>query len=235
MKICEKKNFTVLFNGDSITDGGRGHSMDCNHIMGHGYCEMAAADIGVKYLKSMPKFVNRGVGGQKLSQMAEKWQKDVLDIRPDVLSILIGANDYEDLDLASWEMQLSDLIETTMKEIPGIRIVLMEPFYIKNPPIDEPYKDVPHPLCEEYFDWVNFHLSEETLNHNMANCEKVQGAVKRIADKYGCTFVPLQKMLEDALVDMPLSYLIWDGVHPTFIGHRLIADQWLAYASDLFE
>ena len=87
------KNDIVLFSGDSITDGNRGKSMDCNHIMGHGYQYIVASRLALDNAENMPKFINKGYSGENAIDLLKKWQTDVLDNKPTVLSILVGVNE----------------------------------------------------------------------------------------------------------------------------------------------
>ena len=87
------KNDVVLFSGDSITDGDRGKSMDCNHIMGHGYQYIVAGRLALDNAENMPKFINKGYSGENAEGLLEKWQADVIDNKPTILSILVGVND----------------------------------------------------------------------------------------------------------------------------------------------
>src|SRR5947209_11767374 len=84
---------TFLFQGDSITDGNRTRNNDWNHVMGHGYQYIIASKLWYDFPKKGLHFFNRGVSGNKVTDLAERWQQDTLDIKPDVLSILIGIND----------------------------------------------------------------------------------------------------------------------------------------------
>src|SRR3954470_23665676 len=83
----------ILFQGDSITDGNRGRSLDPNHILGHGYAFIVAAKYGSQYPKRHLTFLNRGVSGNTVADLTKRWDKDTIDLKPDVLSILIGIND----------------------------------------------------------------------------------------------------------------------------------------------
>ncbi|TCM43751.1 GDSL-like lipase/acylhydrolase family protein [Kribbella sp. VKM Ac-2568] len=83
----------VVFQGDSITHGGRGETEDPNHVLGHSYPFLIAAEAGATHPDLGRRFVNRGISGHTLAAMTARWQRDVLDLRPDVLSILIGVND----------------------------------------------------------------------------------------------------------------------------------------------
>ena len=82
-----------MFQGDSITDGNRGRSADPNHILGHGYVFIIAAKYGAAFPEAKLDFMNRGVSGNTVLDLEKRWQKDALDLKPDLLSILIGVND----------------------------------------------------------------------------------------------------------------------------------------------
>src|SRR5580693_2752855 len=93
----------ILFQGDSITDGNRGRSLDPNHILGHGYAFIIAAKFGAAFPEANLEFFNRGVSGNTVLDLEKRWQKDTLDLRPDVLSILIGVNDRGRVPLDEYE------------------------------------------------------------------------------------------------------------------------------------
>ena len=80
----------ILFQGDSITDGNRGRNADPNHILGHGYQFLIAAHYGAELAERDLVFMNRGISGNRVSDLARRWQKDTIDLKPDLLSILIG-------------------------------------------------------------------------------------------------------------------------------------------------
>jgi len=83
----------ILFQGDSITDGNCGRNEDPNHILGHGYVFLIAARHGAAFPDLKLDFINRGVSGNTVLDLEKRWQKDTLDLKPDILSILIGVND----------------------------------------------------------------------------------------------------------------------------------------------
>jgi lysophospholipase L1-like esterase len=92
-KTSIPKGLKVLFQGDSITDGNRGRTSDPNHIMGHGYAFAASSRIGADFPEAGLQFYNRGISGNKITDLEKRWQADALDIKPDVLSVLVGIND----------------------------------------------------------------------------------------------------------------------------------------------
>src|SRR3954466_4147847 len=83
----------ILFQGDSITDGNRGRTADPNHILGHGYAFIIAAKYAAQFPAQHLTFINRGISGNKVSDLAKRWTSDALLLKPTVLSILIGIND----------------------------------------------------------------------------------------------------------------------------------------------
>ena len=92
-----KKNDVVLFQGDSITDMGRDRKNfkpNDARALGPGYCNHAAAGLLNKMPEKQLSVYSRGISGNKVYQLLDRWQKDCIDLKPNVLSILIGVNDY---------------------------------------------------------------------------------------------------------------------------------------------
>src|SRR3984957_18211922 len=89
-----KENFVILFQGDSITDGGRQRTgNDLNHSMGQDYAYILAAQIGSDIPERNLHFINRGVSGDRVPDLALRWHDDALALKPNILSILVGIND----------------------------------------------------------------------------------------------------------------------------------------------
>ena len=117
----------VLYIGDSVTDGGWGRSggsalpsekrnhSDQNHVYGHSYMMLCAAHYQSLYPYGNLEFFNRGISGNTLTDLEQRWEQDVLALKPDVLSILIGTNDVgeylkkpeADFDLQNWDLCLN--------------------------------------------------------------------------------------------------------------------------------
>jgi lysophospholipase L1-like esterase len=87
------ENTRFLFQGDSITDGNRGRNNDLNHILGHGYVFSITSKLGYDLPQKAFHFVNKGISGNKITDLVGRWEKEALDIKPQVLSILVGVND----------------------------------------------------------------------------------------------------------------------------------------------
>lgn len=231
------KNDVVLFSGDSITDGNRGKSMDCNHIMGHGYQYIVASRLALENAENMPKFINKGYSGEVAEGLLEKWQADVIDNKPTVLSILVGVNDggygYFDKitpDEAAMrhETNLRAILEKTRTELGNIKIILCEPFYFPLDKSDYSYKNSPHPDgVEGPFKRPDSNDPEDSVAYREAANIRIRAATKKLAEEYDCIFVPLYDKIKENAERSKIEYFIWDGTHPSIAGHMLIAEEWL--------
>jgi len=92
-KITSGKNTVFLFQGDSITDGNRTRDNDWNHVIGHGYAYLIASRLWYNHPDQQWMFYNRGISGNTVNDLYNRWQPDVIDLKPDVISILVGIND----------------------------------------------------------------------------------------------------------------------------------------------
>ena len=232
----------VLFSGDSITDGNRGRSMDCNHIMGHGYAEMISGRLGMDNWERRPKFVNKGYSGAGISRLYETWNQDVLQNKPTILSILVGINDVfagenmsGDINAQRYEENYRRLLQDTIETLPGIKIVLCEPFYIPARNHQMPYENAPHLLCEPYFTPLNAVETPELIAYRQSEVRKLQRIVSHLAREFQCVFVPFQNMFERLIKESETEYFLWDGFHPTIVGHSFMAQQWLEYVQKAVE
>lgn len=202
---------TVLFQGDSITDTGwnreKGGTPNIQAALGSGYAWFAAAALLTDRPHDGLKIFNRGVSGHKVFQLAERWQRDCLDLKPNVLSILIGVNDiWHTLTgnyrgtVQIYERDYRALLERTTKELPHVKLVICEPFVLKCGAVNEKW----FPEFDEY-----------------------RAAAKRVADQFHATFVPFQSMFDTALQFAPPEHWAMDGVHPSSAGAALMAHHWL--------
>ena len=201
---------TILFQGDSITDAGRQRGASGpNHRegLGRGYVFHLAGML----LKDSPhkelELYNRGISGNKVFQLAERWGADCLDIKPDVLSILIGVNDFWHTlsnsyngTAAVYERDFRKLLDNTMEKLPEVKIIIGEPFIVKGgTAITAQW----YPAFKDY-----------------------QEASFNIARDYNCAFVPYQAYFDQALEEAPAAFWCPDGVHPSIAGAALMAEAW---------
>jgi len=203
-----KANARILFQGDSITDGNRGRNEDPNHILGHGYCFIIAAKYGSQFAERKLTFLNRGVSGNRVTDLAARWQKDTLDLKPDVLSILIGINDSGHVPLDQYEQIYDKLLDDAKASNPNLRFILCEPFYLP--------KD-----------------GHNEADERDQDVKKRQAIVAKLAEKHHAVLVKFQHVFDEACQRAPAQYWVWDAVHPTYSGHQLLADEWIKAVSQL--
>lgn len=201
----------ILFQGDSITDGGYEKNGDRNHNMGQSYPYLIASRLGYLYPEKNYEFINRGMSGNTCAQLCGRWQEDALDLKPDVISILIGANDagreagsLPELSYHGMEAAMDLLLGQTREILPDTKVILLEPFLL---------------------DSGNF--PRELFARRKEILQDYQKMIRRKAEEYGTMFVPLQEEFQKAAEKMPAPYWLWDSVHPTYAGHGLIADVFL--------
>jgi lysophospholipase L1-like esterase len=205
------KDNVILFQGDSITDAGRNkedNSHNTPRALGSGYAVLAAAAMLEKFASLNLKIYNKGISGNKVFQLAERWDKDCLEIKPDVLSILIGVNDiWHKLNgqyNGTPEIYKRDylaLLERTRNALPNIKLVICEPFAVKG------VKAVDDKWYPEFYEY--------------------QKIAREIADQAGAVFIPFQKVYDEAQKMAPGVYWTGDGVHASLAGAQLMASAWL--------
>lgn len=213
-RIRIAKGDVILFQGDSITDAGRDKdagtaALPNNHAaLGHGYAWLAGVELLVDRPKDGLKIFNRGISGNKVFQLADRWQADCLDLKPDLLSILIGVNDYwHTIDprvgykgtVGIYERDFRALIERTKKALPKVKLVICEPFVLR-------YGAVTDKWFPEF--------------------DRYRAAAKRVAKDFHTTFVPFQAMFDEAVKYAPPAQWVADGVHPSPTGAALMAHFW---------
>jgi lysophospholipase L1-like esterase len=195
----------ILFQGDSITDGGRQRTgSDFNHIMGQGYAYILAAEIGAQSPERELVFVNRGDSGDRVPDLEARWQQDTIALHPQLLSILIGVNDMISegdrvVTAEQFEAGYDHLLAETIAALPTTKIVLGEPFLM--------------PVGKRKANYADL----------MVEMKKRQAAVDRLAAKYHLPVVLYQQAFDDALAKAPAEHWSWDGIHPTYAGHGLMA------------
>ena len=202
---------TVLFQGDSITDAGREKQRELPNngsSFGGGYAFLAASHLLNSFPEEKLTIYNRGISGNKVYQLADRWDKDCLDLNPDVLSILIGVNDYwhkrngkYDGTVEIYENDYMKLLERTKKALPDVKLVLCEPFYV-----------------------LETRAVDETWIEPM---KKYQAAAKRVSEVFDTLWVPYQTVFDEAIKHAPGTYWTADGVHPSMAGAQLMAEAWL--------
>lgn len=210
----------ILFQGDSITDCGR--SRDNNTALGTGYATLVQAQLGFENPEQM-KFLNRGISGNRIVDVYARIKADIINLKPDVMSILIGVNDVwhelavqNGVDADKFEKIYCMLIEEIKEALPEIKIMILEPFCLKGCATEN---------CEAQPDRWNIFYSE---------VKKRAEKARAVAEKYNLPFVELQDKFEKAAEHTEDTYWLADGVHPTAMGHELIKREWVKFYQQLF-
>ena len=219
----------VLFIGDSITDGNWGNACgmpkptaerslwDMNHIYGSGYMYLCASHYQGDFPEKEYAFFNRGISGNTLRDLEKRWEEDVIGMKPDVLSVLVGTNDVhyylqgdkkEPFDFEGWEKCYRSLLDRFLQANPELKIVVGTPFVANV---------------------GNMRKSEDFAERDSL-VRRCAAIVERIAKDYQTVFLPYNAMFDEILGTAPASqdtYWIWDGIHPTPAGHKRMADMWI--------
>jgi len=213
-KIKLEKDDIILFQGDSITDWGRGHRAllpNTTNGLGSGYVLLTAAHLLQNFPEKNLFIYNKGVSGNKVYQLNERWESDCLLYKPDILSIHIGVNDFWHTVVYGYkgtiETYISDyhkLLTRTKLALPDIKFVICEPFAVKGVgSVDDR--------------WLPY--------------ERFRTAARQIAEEYHATFVPFQSVFDKAIHVAHPSYWSIDGIHPSVAGTALMAKAWTEVVS----
>ncbi len=205
----------LLFQGDSITDMQWGRNQaDRNHYLGHSYVYLIAARLGVDMPEAQLDIYNRGMSGHKVGDLRARWQKDAIDMKPDLLSILIGINDVgrnlDGVDIVTWESDYRYILDASRKANPELRLVLLDPFVVASGRFED---------AEAFKPW-----------HDQV--ERLLPIVGQIATDYDAVHIKTQEIFDTASEAVSPEQWIWDGVHPLPQGHELIARHWLEAVSE---
>lgn len=203
----------ILFQGDSVTDVSRNRDNDV--YAGHGYATMIKGRLGFEHPGEY-EFLNRGVSGNRIVDVYARIKCDLINLKPDVLSVLIGINDvwhefsYQNGVAVDKFERMYDMLLSDVKEaLPDIQILVLEPFMLPGAATQD---------TEEIPDRLAGFVRETALRAQ---------AARRVAEKHGATFVPLQDKFNEACKLAEPSYWLHDGVHPTAMGHELITRAWV--------
>lgn len=209
-KLEIRENDTILFIGDSITDVGRSRTLDAD--LGRGFPHLIAAELLKQYPEDELSILNRGISGNTLAELKNRWEEDCLNLTPDLVTILIGINDVyqameknkspKDEELEAFEKNYRYLLKSLAQQTDA-RVIIMEPFLLSYP--------------KDRINW------REQLD------PRIQ-IIRRIAKDYHALFIPLDGLLNAKGIahDYKL-YTGDDGIHPTLLGHATIKDAWFDY------
>lgn len=200
----------IVFAGDSVTDMGSANPVGEGLFdnVGRSYVRVIENMLAVYYPERRVRVTNSGISGNTSRDLLQRFDRDVVDLKPDWVSICIGINDVwrqfdspailsDAVDTEEYEKNVEQMILKVKDSVKGIFI--LTPYYM------EPNReDMMRKRMDEY------------------------GAIcKKLADKYGCIFVDFQKMYEDYCKIRHSSYIAWDRIHPNQVGATLMAREFL--------
>jgi len=193
----------VLFQGDSITDAGR--SREDDQELGSGYPALVAGWYAASNPEKKVRFLNRGISGNRATDLLARWQVDCLALKPSLVSILIGINDtwrrYDSHDptpVDVYQKNFRAILRITAQA--GAQILILEPFLL--------------PVPEDRKAW------------RVDLDPKIQAA-RELAREFEAGYVALDGVFAQASVQRDPAFWLPDGVHPSLAGHALIAQAWL--------
>ncbi|MBQ8954972.1 MAG: SGNH/GDSL hydrolase family protein [Clostridia bacterium] len=206
----------ILFQGDSITDVHRGRdNLSAANVMGCGYPLLLKARLNCDEPGAY-ECVNLGISGNRVVDLYARIQRDFINVRPDILSILIGVNDVwhgvgenpNGVSAPKFERVYDWLLTEVRESLPKVQLIILEPFVLPGAATQSE---------EDPERWEIF-SREVPLRAQ---------AARRVAEKHGAVFVPLQARLDKLSENTPPSHWLRDGVHPTEAGHEVIARAWM--------
>ena len=201
----------VLFQGDLVTDAGRSRTetqTETANALGYGYAFITASELLAKNPAHNLQILNRGVYGDKVYQLANRWDADCLALKPNVLSILIGVNDFWHTlnsgykgTIETYRNDFIKLLDRTRQALPDVKLIIGEPFAISG------------------VRFVNRYWYPTFTAYRLT--------AREVADTYHATFIPYQDIFDEAVKAAPAAYWTTDGINPSVAGQSLMAQAWL--------
>lgn len=204
----------ILFQGDSITDCGR--SREVLTDVGNGYPYLVRAHYGLEKPGQF-EIVNRGISGNRSVDVYARIKADIINLKPDYMSILMGVNDVwhelaiqNGVDTPKFEKIYTMLIEEVLEALPDIKLMILEPYALPGSATEGTLED-----------------GADKYTVFRKDTEEKAAACRRVAEKFNIPFVPLQAKLDAMANAYGTESVSGDGVHPNVTGHLLIARAWM--------
>ncbi len=191
-----------LFQGDSVTDAGR-KNYDSPMDLGQGYVMLLASEMQLWHPEI--EVLNTGIKSNRVLHLLARWKKDCLNLRPDVLTILVGVNDggtWYGVKAELFEEVYNILLRETKAALPDTRIIIMGSYVTHGSATDGVWDCI---------------LEGVTIR---------RAITEKLAKQYGADYLDLQESFDRMQKKLPATHWTMDGVHPTGAGHKLIAQEW---------
>jgi len=208
LRIGTGQKFVMI--GDSITDAGRAQpgGEGLFEPYGRGYVNIVNGLLGAVYPQMKIRIINKGTSGNTVRDLKMRWNSDVLNMKPDWLSIMIGINDVwrqfdsplqteQHVYIEEYEQTLGELVSSTRPRLKGL--VLITPYFIE-PDRQDPMRKM---------------------------MDRYGAVVRKVAEKNDALFVDTQAAFDALCNHVHPMFLAWDRVHPTTVGHTAIARAFL--------
>jgi len=206
---------SVVFFGDSITDGMHTSDNNASTNLGNGFPSLVAGWVGYHFPESQTKFINRGVAASRITDMQLRWNEEALKLSPSIISVLGGINDVSATvenkypeTYEKFENALHTMLGEAVSHISKPKVIICEPFLLDG------------------------FLVHDQLDAWKNELQKRREIMKKVISRFDVLFLPLQEKFDKALLKAPASHWSWDGIHPTPAGHQLISEEWIQFVSN---
>jgi lysophospholipase L1-like esterase len=200
----------LVMIGDSITDAGRERPIGEGRgaALGTGYVAFVDGLLASTYPGRRIRVVNVGTSGNTVRDLKARWQTDVVDLKPDWLSVMIGINDvWRRFDsplrteihvgIEEYQATLDELVAWTKPMVKGL--VVMTPY----------------------------HIESNRQDAMRAQMDRYGAAATAVAKKHGAICVDMQAAFDRFLAHRHSASIAWDRVHPNHTGHMVMARAFL--------
>jgi lysophospholipase L1-like esterase len=207
MSLQVQNGQKILFIGDSITDAGRRAT---ERPYGNGFVKFFRDMLIAREPSKQIEIINKGIGGNTVWQLQDRWTDDMLFFKPDYVIILIGINDLhqpfaagadKDENLKKYTKAYDEILTRTAKELPDCKILLLEPFFMSR---DNSTKSFRTEVLEILPDYI-------AVTHQMSK-------------KYNTDLIKTQELFQNILKYYETDTICPEPVHPNATGHLIIAE-----------
>jgi lysophospholipase L1-like esterase len=206
MAIKVKSGETIIFIGDSITDCGR---RDIERPLGNGYVKFFSDILSIREPGKKINIINKGIDGDIVTGLRDRWSDDVICNKPDWLSIKIGINDLHGhlqqkkngVTPEIYEQAYDDILSRTVEKYSKCKILLIDPFYISLEQSQSSFR-------KEVLDIIGTYIQ----------------TVHSMSKKYNTLLVKTHDLFQEQLNYNNAEVFCSEPVHPYSIGHLLIAE-----------
>jgi len=207
MSLQAQSGQKILFIGDSITDAGR---RAAERPYGIGFVKIFRDMLISREPCKQVEIINKGIGGNTVWQMRDRWTDDMLFFKPDYVVILIGINDLhqpfagnmeKDETLQKHTDAYDEILSRTAKELPDCKILLLEPFFMSRDAASKSFRTEALEVLPDYI-----------------------AVTRQMSEKYNTGLIKTQELFQNILKHYETDTICPEPVHPNATGHLAIAE-----------